>query len=210
MKIYNNYNFYSFSDMPKQKVNKAVIRDLNFKAKPINIDSIRGQENCWKLYDKNIFKQFLKADEEIIKPMSWILDSLRAYLLEPDVSMFYDFAKEGSKMSEFFDLVKAKYDIDLTIPPKVYRFVSKREIDALYNDGKVETYRCGMRRFDVTVNPELNWNDYRITFKPKQKFSVLEKDSLMRENPGCNHEYFYHFLGSYSIDDVEKIEQIRR
>ena len=66
------------------------------------------------------------------------------------------------------------------------------------------------KAFDVTINPNMNWNDYRITFKPLRKFSILDEESLIRENLGTNHDYYYRLSGSYSLDDVENIEKVSK
>ena len=81
------------------------------------------------------------------------------------------------------------------------------EIDALKQGGIVKPQRGYWDSFDVTLNPELNWGDYRITFKSDPKFSVLDNTSRMKENPGRGHDYFYRYEGPYTMDDVECIEE---
>ena len=216
MKILTNYNpyIYTHNQYPNisLKTNKMVSNraTCSFKSRQINIHSIKGQENCWKLHMPDIFEQFIKSDQSLLNTINPFLEMIRSYNLNPSIDLFFMFrnANLDYNLNEFFNLMKSKYGIDLEIPPKVYRFVGEREVSALIKGEKIEPQRDGYKRFDVTINPELNWNKYRITFKPKQKYSILDEKSAMRENRGSGHDYFYYLYDSYSIDDVEKIDEV--
>ena len=177
--------------------------------KKVGNDNISGQENCWKLYKPEVFEQFIRADSELSELTKNMLEIARVYGLTPSVDLFRGMKKMHPEIKEFYELLKSKYNIDLDVPPKVYRFIGKSELEALQRDGKVIPSRGYSNNFDVTLNPDLNWNDYRITFKPKKEFSVLDSSSNMKENLGTNHDYFYHYKGAYTIDDIENIEQYR-
>ena len=206
MNITNNYaNYYpkytSFKGNPVTSLKKAVLRDLSTRKEII----ISGQESCWKLYKPEIFEQFVNADEELKNCLDLIIKIFNEYKIPLKLEFIMKQKDKKNAVQKFYELVKTKYGIDLAIPPKVYRFVGESEIQALRNLGVVEPSRCGFRRFDVTTNPELNWNKYRIEFKPKEKFSILDKTSNMRENPGCGHDYYYHYQDSYTLDDIAEI-----
>ena len=175
----------------------------------IKADEIYGQDDCWKLYKPEVFEQFIKSDDELSELSKDVLELARVYGLKPSISLFRRIKKSRPEIEDFYKVLKSKYDIDLDVPPKVYRFIGKSELEALQRDGKVTPCRGYSNNFDVTLNPNLNWNDYRITFKPKKEFSVLDSSSKMKENLGTNHDYFYHYQGEYTLDDIETIEQYR-
>ena len=173
-------------------------------------NKVYGQNDCWKLYKPEVFEQFIKSDEELSDILSDTLDLSRQYGFKPSIEMLQKFRKIKPEINDFYEVVKSKYDIDLETPPKVYRFVGKEEIEALKKDGIVKPQRGYWDNFDVTINPDLNWNDYRITFKPKKEFSILDKDSRIKANTGTGHDYFYLYEGPYSADDIEKIETVQK
>lgn len=175
----------------------------------IKTDKIFGQKDCWKLFNPEVFEEFIKSDSKLYESVKDILEIARIYGLTPSINLFIQIKKSHPKINDFYKLLKSKYGIDLNIPPKVYRFIGKSELEALKRDGKVKPRRGFSNNFDVTLNPNLNWNVYRITFKPQKKFSVLDSESNIKENPGSNHDYFYYYQGEYTIDDIETIEQYR-
>ena len=171
-------------------------------------DKIFGQNSCWKLYQPEILEQFIKSDKELTELLSETMELTRTYGLKLSIDMLQKLKNKKPEINKFYELLKTKYNINLETPPKVYRFVGKSEIEALKKDGKVTPQRGYWDKFDVTINPELNWGNYRISFKPKQEFSVLDKTSKMKENLGTGHDYFYLYEGPYNIDDVECIEEV--
>ena len=195
----NNLNYYNTS--PKK---------LAFQAQNNKITKlIQGQENCWRLHKEDVFEEFLKSDSELIQQASSFIEVLRKYGLPICIDNVLHFKEKFTDLKKLIETIKNKYDIDITVPPTIYRFIGTEEIKKLKSGEKVIPQRFN-KEFDVTINPELNWNIFRIAFKPKQKFSILDKNSLLKENPGCNHDYFYHLKDSYSLDDIEKIEQISK
>ncbi len=209
MKILNTFTPYYYTGYASKK--KNVSEAPAFKAYSNSItSSIRGQKNCWKLHDPKIFEQFIRADDALKSLAEPVLKICESYMIPPTVNIFIRFKEKKEELKSFFDMVKSKYEIDLEVPPTVYRFIGKTELDELRAGRKVLPQRNDMGRFDVTIDPYLNWNEFRIAFKPASKFSILDSMSSMRENPGACHEYFYHFLDGYSLDDVEEIKLVRK
>ena len=208
MKISKNNITYSsaqFCGLNPKKIDKVLAPAV----KSMKESSIFGQDNCWRLYKPEVFESFIKGDEELSGTLTEVMETARVYGLTLTIDMLRGIRKIKPEVEEFFDKVKSKYEIDLDIPPKVYRFVGKSEVDELMKSGIIRSQRGYWDKIDVTLNPDLNWNDYRITFKPKEKFSVLAKNGKIKENIGTGHDYYYTHEGPYTIDDVEKIEKYR-
>lgn len=207
MKVLNSFIQYYYSPQIQRQKNGITTKPSFTASNKFAANLIRGQENCWRLHESKAFEQFIRADEQLKKIVEPVLKLCDSYRIPPSVNFFIKFKERRTELKEFFDIVKAKYEIDLELPPTVYRFIGKTELDELRAGRKVQPQRNDMRRFDVTIDPYLNWNEFRVAFKPDPKFSILDSMSLMRENPGVCHEYFYHLLDGYSLDDVEKIER---
>jgi len=166
---------------------------------------IRGQKDCWKLYEDEVLDTFIRSDKDLEDALGNILALIRKNGVKINIQTLYKL-KSLDEVNKFFDVVKSKYDIDLNIPPKVYRFVGKSEADALERGERIYP-QLKHGKFDVTINPNLDWNKYVITLKSSDKTSILNPNGLMRKNVGTAHEYYYHYEApSYTIDDVEKIE----
>ncbi len=205
-----NNNQVAFKGNNLKKTEKLV--DIaKSSIKEIKDLSVSSQEDCWKLYEPNVLERFIKSDKELEDSMEDMLSRSREYGVKFSLPFLVKMCEHSPNIKKFFDIVKTKYNIDLKVPPKVYRFVSEPEVQTLKNNKIVRPNGIVNDRFDVTLNPNLNWgqSEYRITFMPKKEFSVLDGRSNMRENPGVNHEYFYHYMAPYTIDDVEMIEKFR-
>ena len=206
MNISNNKIEYNIHTPKFNGINKKELHDDS----PVKEnDIINSQDDCWKLHKAEVLEQFIKSDEELNETLSDTLKLARVYGLTPSIDLFNNLRNNREDVKKFYEIMKSNYNIDLDIPPKVYRFVGKSEIEALKKDGIVKPQRGYWEKIDVTLNPDLNWNEYRITFKPKKEFSVLDKASKIKENPGTGHDYFYFHEGPYTMDDVECIEQYR-
>lgn len=205
MKINSIYNPYSYHP---NKNRNSKLNFTTFNANKVLESTIRGQENCWKLYRDGVFENFIYSDSELKQLIASFNEIVRKYNLPLTIKLILEFANIRNELKTLIKKIKEKYDIDISIPPKVYRFVGLEEVKKIKAGENLVPQRFN-KKFDVTLNPNLNWNAYRITFKPCQKFSILDKSSFIQENLGCGHDLFYHFSSSYSIDDVEKIECIR-
>ncbi len=167
------------------------------------------QENVWTLYSENRFNNFLKDNPHLAEMLN--LELLRKYQIEPSLE-FILMSPEIKYFQKFISYMKTNYSIDLSIPPKIYRFIGESELNVIKASKKVENLRWGQSGIDVTTNPELNWgfSKYRITFKNDKMFSIhpLDKEkSKMIIHNGTNNEDYYWLKGSYSIDDIAKIEK---
>ena len=209
MQIYAfNPNLYNqqFS-VQNKKANRP-----NFKGASSVQNIIRGQGDCWKLYKPDVFENFVQSDSELRGLMSEIFELCHKYRLTPSIGRILDLAKieeYKDRISDFINIIKSKYDIDIMTPPLVHRFVGEEEANLLKTQGRATPQRYS-DKFDVTINPELNWGDskYRITFKPLQKFSILDKNSQVKENIGTEHDYFYYYFAPYTTEDVQEIKQL--
>ena len=195
MKIQSTFTQYYYGNKFANKTDKSAVTPTFTSGKIKAANLIRGQENCWRLHQPKIYEQFIRADEQLKKIVEPVLKLCDSYRIPPSVNVFIKFKEKKEEITEFFEVLKSKYGINLEIPPTVYRFIGESEVKALQSGMKLQPQRDAMGRFDVTIDPELNWNEYRVTFKPDSKFSILDSMSLMRENPGVCHEYFYHLYG---------------
>lgn len=166
-----------------------------------------NQANVWALYEDERFEKLIKSDEEVSKPVQPILNLLEQYKITPSLKLFI--AEKIPGTNELIDNINSKYNVDLRQQPNVYRFVEKAEVDALLSKGEVKPQRY-FNKFDVTTNPELDWNQYRITFKPSDKFSLLDDaNSKINKNIGVGKEDYYYLEDEkYTKDDVLKIEKL--
>jgi hypothetical protein len=188
---------------------KSPASGISFRSNNAFTKLIKGQENCWRLHKEGFFEEFVRSDSELKVLANRLLERLNFYGLSLTIPIVLNFRKEILDLDVMVEKIKSKYEIDITIPPLVYRFIGSEEKQKLEAGETVSPQRI-FKAFDVTINPNLNWNIYRVTFKPLPKCSILDKNSLMKENPGCNHDYFYHYKESYSLADVEKIETVER
>jgi len=208
MRIYNNikYNLYK----PDFKGRSERSEFINNTEVDLFDTMIQGQKDCWKLYSSSFLENFIKSDDEISEVMRETVDICRKYKFPLTMDFLQKFKTHKPEVAKFYELVKSKYDIDLEKPPLVYRFIGKNEYEALKKGEIITPQRGYWDRIDVTINPYLNWNEYRVTFKQDKKFSVLNPESRIKQNPGTGHEYFYVYEGPYSIEDTEKIEECKK
>ena len=166
-----------------------------------------SQESAWKLYNGDFLDSFVKSDKELSNLLSDFMKLLEEFKLKLNLKELFKFENDNPIIQKFLSLLKSKYSIDVKEPPRMYRFVSKAEIEELKSKGKISPSRY-LDVIDVTINPDLNWNEYRITFKPIKKFSILDPESKIIENRAHTKDYYYYLKDSYTIDDVESIEKI--
>lgn len=198
-----NYNNYYYNNNKTENVTSASPAFCGIVEKFGK--EIRGQKDCWKLYEDEVMDSFIKSDKDLEDALGEVLPLLRGYGVKIGIQAL-EKMKNFFDISKFYEVTKSKYDIDLTIPPRVYRYVGKSEADALQRGEIIHPQRYP-DRFDVTINPEMDWNKYKITFKPLPKFSAIDPKGSMKKNNGTSHEYYYHYTQpSYTMEDVEKIE----
>lgn len=196
---YNNY------DLPRiliQKANNVIGRQ--------NIYKSLEQENIWALYSEDRFTNFLNDNKELKEILD--LKTREEYGL---TTSFQDILKDSGEFEDFKNFTKtlqSKYNLDLSLSPKIYRFIGESELDVLKSNKEVANLRFGQPGIDVTTNPDLNFglSKYRITFKDDKRFSVHpndEKLSEVRIHGGTNNEDYYWLKTPYNINDIEKIEK---
>ena len=176
-----------------------------------------SQENFWKLFSPNEFRKMLNENPEL----SNILynSSMGKCFLKNGIDFklnhIRDILKKKAKnhwnipIFDFTEAFEKKFNIDLLKEPKYYRFIGKNELVKLLRGEDVEKLPpYHINAFDITTNPELNWNQYRVTFKTNDDFTNIEethsKNSRIFEHD-CN-DYRYYLKGPYSLNDIERIE----
>lgn len=169
------------------------------------------QENIWALYDEQRFTDLLENEKELSAKISPYINFLKEQKLPLSLKTILNAADGNEVLKDFITSFEKKYNLDFSIPPKVYRFIGKSELDIIKSGNQVKNLRSGQRGIDVTTNPAFNWNDYRVTFKNRKDYSIhpadIEKTNVIRHEGDGNIDYYY-LKSSYSIDDIEKIEKL--
>lgn len=107
----------------------------------------------------------------------------------------------------FYNTDKCIEDLLAGKSPTFYRFVSETELRILKNGCTVQPrQRYCLNMVDVTSNPNLNWNQYRLTFKSTDGWNLFAKDSKIKTN---NLGKYYLHEGGYTIEDVAYYERIK-
>lgn len=195
---YGNYN------LPRILIKKSNIVGIPNTYKSLN------QENIWALYSEGRFTNFLDDNQELKEILD--LKTREEYGL---TTSFQDLLKYSNKFEDFNKFTKAlqsKYNLDLSLSPKIYRFIGESELDIIKSNKEVTNLRFGQPGIDVTTNPDLNFglSQYRITFKDDKRFSVHPNDEKLSEvimHGGTNNEDYYWLKTPYNINDIEKIEK---
>lgn len=175
-----------------------------------------SQDNAWKLFAPDEFDNFLEENPNLsdILYESPLGKDYINYGLKFDLQCIRNILKNTDKndrIKPVFDFAEAldeKFGIDVLKEPKYYRSVGISELIPLLKGEKIKNQRYFQSGLDITINPELNWNPFRITFKTNDKFTNEEENKSVN-NKVREHdlnEYYYYLEDTYSIDDVEKLE----
>ena len=226
-KGYNNkysYLFLNFDDLynsqtevlPKRCYSGFVNRDVYLSS--ASASAPLSQDNFWKLFSSDEFIKFLKQNPDLYDMLSeslfgkFIISSnigICLQLMRMTLRKHKDVNEQTKPLFDFKNAVKERYNIDILKEPKYYRFIGKSELVKLLEGKEIEKLPPYYRKLiDITTNPELNWNKFRVTFKENDKFTNFQEtdseDSMVIEHD--SNDYYYYLRCPYSLDDVEKIE----
>lgn len=167
-----------------------------------NID----ESNLWLLYKDDIFKSFLNSGDEKGKALKQMLQSSDYYSKFGATSVeslrrLVSISRRNKGLQDVFAEYKKLFGVDLTTPQKVHRFIGDEELQPLLAGKTLNPrFQPDSNLLDVTLNPELNHNSYRITFN----YNSLDP----RITPHKPEFYYYHSQGDYSLHDVSAIDSV--
>ncbi len=165
-----------------------------------------NEGNLWVLYKDDIFSSFLRGGDKNGAGLRQFLQSSDCYsrLLPSSTNSLpslVSISERNTGIRDAFASYKKSFGVDLTMPQKVYRFIGDEELRPLLTGETVQPrfYR-GSNILDVTLNPELNHNSYRVTFNHNSRDT--------RISPSKPEFYYYHSKGGYSLGDVSAIDSV--
>ena len=225
-KGFNNkysYLFLNFKDvynsktqvLPKKFYSGFVEKDIYLSN--ASASAPLSQANFWKLFSPKVFNEFLDEDIELSKILS--KSPLIKFYFNNDLSFSIQNVRsiirdgvQSERLQAIFDFTKAfeeKYNLDILKEPKYYRFIGKNEAAEILKGNEVRKQNQSYpKAFDITINPELNLNSYRVTFKTNNEFTNVDefhcKDNVITEHD--KNDYRYYLNRAYSLNDVEKLE----
>lgn len=165
-----------------------------------------NESNLWLLYKDDIFNRFLNFGDKKGETLRQLLQSSEYYSrfgassvdsLRRLVSM----NRGNTGLQDVFAKYNKSFGVDLTRPQKVYRFIGDEELKPLLAGETVHPrFQGDSNLLDVTLNPELNHNSYRVTFN----YNSCDP----RISPHKPEFYYYHSRGDYSLRDVSAIDSV--
>lgn len=165
-----------------------------------------NQDNLWVLYKDDIFQSFINGGSKNGQALKTFLQSNECYsrfvaARPKSLGGLISLNERSDILQDVFDKYKTAFGIDLTTPQKIYRFIGAEELKPLLAGETVHPrFYKNSNLLDVTLNPELNHDNYRVTFN----YNSLDR----RVSPNKPDYYYYHSRGDYSLSDVSAIDTV--